>query len=121
MPTTSNTRLFNGTVLNFASGAVAKLVGLTYKVDGVVVDVTVPEDLNKLYECGHDDIEVTAKIKGPCALTRKAKGTLGITWSNGTTVTCPGTFQVTAIENSGDQDAPITGSITFKPTVPDGA
>ncbi len=117
----STTRMFNGSTLTFGGAAVAKLVGLTYKVDGAEIDVTVPEDANKLFEAGQDDLEVTAKVKGPVALTRKAKGTLAVAWSNGTTATCPGTFQVMSIEDSGDYDAPISGSIKFKPTVPDGA
>ena len=114
-------RMFNGSTLAFGGAAVARLVGLTFRAGGAEVDVTQPEDLVKLYEAGQDDLEVNAKFKGGCALTRQARGTLAIVWKDGSTSDCPGMWQVMEIETTGDWDAPITGSAKFKPTVPDAA
>ena len=114
----STSRMFNGSVLNFGGTAVTRLAGITYKVGGAKIDVTYPEDLNKLFEAGQDDIEVTCKFKGGCSLVRKATGTLSITWSDGTTSSCPGTWQVMEVGSQGDHDAAITGHANFSPTVP---
>jgi hypothetical protein len=110
-------RMFNGSVFNFNGSAVTKLAGLSHKQGGAWVDVTVPEDLNKIFEMGQTDLEIRVKFKGRCSLTFKAKGTCSITWSDGTTSPCPGTWQVGPIEDSGDWDAPVTGSVELRPTV----
>ena len=111
-------RMFNGSTFTFNSSAVAKLVGLSYKRGGQWVDVTVPEDLNKLFELGQTEIEVTLKFKGGCSLAFKAKGTAAIVWSDGTASPCPGTWQVGPQNPDGNWDAPITDTCTLRPTVP---
>lgn len=112
------TRMFNGSTLTFGT-AVARLVGISYRCGGATIDVSEPADLNKLYEAGQDDLELTARVKRMPTLARKAKNTITIVWANGDSTTCPGTWQVMDVSGGGDYDGPITGSITFKPTVPD--
>jgi hypothetical protein len=111
--------MFNGSVLNFASAPVARVVGLSYRTGGAWVDVTEPADVNKLFEIGQTDLSLSVKFKRHCALTFKAKGTVSITWADGTTTSAPGTWQVGPIDDSGDWDAPITGTVELRPTVPD--
>ena len=110
-------RMFNGAVLRFGGAAVTKLAGIQYKAGGQWVDVSTPEDANKLFELGQTELEVRIKFKGRCSLTFKAKGSLGITWSDASTSDCPGTWQVGPIEDSGDVDAPVTGTVELRPTV----
>ena len=111
-------RYFNGATLTFKGTAVTKIVGISYKNGGQWIDVTQPEDANKLYELSpQPDFEVQVKYKGACSLTRGDRGTLAIAWSDSSTSECPGTWQCGPIDKSGDWDAPITGSVTFRPTV----
>jgi hypothetical protein len=114
-------RLFNGTVVMFAGASVgAKLVGISYKVGGNWIDVTEPADLNKLYELSNQpDLQIQLKFKGCHGLTENAKGTLAITFSNGYTRACPGTWQVGNFDFSGDWDAPWQSTAEARPTVPD--
>lgn len=114
------TRLFNGSTLTFGNAAVARLVGLQVSVSGNPVDVTEPNDENKLFEVSpQEDYEVTARVKRVPTLSQGAKGTLAVTFADGSSLNLPGTWQATKIDASGDWDQPIAGSITFKPTVPD--
>ena len=114
------TRLFNGSTLSLGNAAVARLIGMQYKIGGDTIDVTEPEDLNKLFEVtAQDDLELTAKVKRMPTLTRGTKGALTITWADGSTTSPPGTWVVSAVDGGGDQDSPIAGSVSFKPTVPD--
>ena len=116
------TRMFNGSIFNFGGSPVTKCVGIAYKVNGSWVDVTVPEDLVKLYEIGKKDLVVNLKFKGHCGMTFGAKGTASITWADGTTDSLPGTWQVGPMTPAeGDQDGAITGSAELRPTVPDSA
>lgn len=113
-------RLFNGTTVTFASAAVGKLVGISYKVGGNWIDVTEPADLNKIYELpSQADLQVQLKFKGCHSLTEKAKGVLAITFSNGYSRSCPGTWQVGNFDFSGDHDAPWQSTAEARPTVPD--
>ncbi len=112
-------RMFNGSTFSFNGAPVARLVGMSYKLGGQWVDVSQPEDLNKLYELGQTDIEVALKFKGHCWLAFKTKGTAAIIWSDGATSSCPGTWQVGPVNPDGNWDAPITDSCTLRPTVPD--
>jgi len=111
--------MFNGSVLTFASAAVARVVGLSYKAGGAWVDVSEPADLNKLFELGQADLSLNVKFKGHCALVPGAKGAMSIAWADGTSTTAPGTWQVGPIEDTGDFDAPISGTAELKPTVAD--
>jgi len=111
------TRMFNGSTLTFGT-AIARLVGCHYKKDGQVVDVTEPDDLTKLCEVAQPDLEVTAKVKRMPALDTGATGTLAVSWADGSTTSLAGKWIVTAVSGGGDQNAPITGDITFKPTIP---
>lgn len=111
------TRLFNGSTFTFGA-AIGRCVGIQYKCGGSTIDVTEPEDLNKLFEVGQDDLEVTVKVKRMPAVTRGAKNTASVNWADGSSTTLPGTWIVTEHSGGGDQDSPINGSITFKPTVP---
>jgi hypothetical protein len=114
------TRLFNGTVFAFDGTAVGKLVGLAYKVGGQWIDVTEPEDLNKLYELStQSDLEIKLKFKGCHLLVEGTKGTAAITFSNGYTRSCPGTWQVGNFEFTGDWEAPWNSTAEARPTVPD--
>ena len=110
-------RMWNGTVFTFGS-AVLRMVGLAYKQGGAWVDVSQPEDVNKLFEVGQTELVVNIKFKGLCSLVAKAKATASIAWANGTTISLPGTWQVGPIEDTGDFDAPVTGSVELRPTVP---
>jgi hypothetical protein len=111
-------RMWNGTVLNFDGAAVTRVVGLSYKAGGAWVDVSTPEDLNKLFEMGQTELTLSVKFKGRCSLTFKATGAMSLTWADGTTSPCPGTWQVGPIEDTGDFDAPVTGTTELRPTVP---
>jgi len=113
------TRMFNGSTLTIGSTSVSRLVGMQYKIGGNTIDVTEPDDLNKLFEVGQDDLELTAKVKRMPTATRGTKDTLAVTWADGSTTTLPGTWIVTAVDGGGDWDSPIAGNISFKPTVPD--
>jgi hypothetical protein len=114
---TAPSRLFNGTVFNFAEAAVAQIVGLAYKTGGNWIDCTEPADPNKLYECStQPDFAISLKFKGHCQLAYGAIGAASITWRDGTTDACPGTWQVGPIEDTGDWDAPITGTAELRPT-----
>jgi hypothetical protein len=114
--------MFNGSSLTF-SAAIARLVGCHYKANGQVVEVTEPEDLNKLFEVGQVDLEVTAKVKRmpAAAVAVGTKDELAVVWADGSTTPLPGTWTVTANGGGGDENSPISGDITFKPTVPDTA
>ena len=112
-------RMFNGSIFNFGGSPVLKLAGLSHSQGGQWIDVTTPEDLNKIFEVGQTELAIKLKFKGRCSLPFKAKGAASITWSNGTTSPCPGTWQVGPIEDSGDWDAPVTGTAELRPTVPD--
>lgn len=110
-------RMWNGAVLNFAGSAVIRMVGLAHKQGGQWVDVSTPEDLNKIFEMGQTELELRVKFKGRCSMVFKAKGAISVTWADGTTSYCPGTWQVGPIEDSGDFDAPVTGTAELRPTV----
>lgn len=115
-----STRLFNGTTVTFGGASVGKLVGLSYRVGGNWIDVTEPADLNKLYELStQSDLQLQLKFKGCHTLTEKAKGAIAITFSNGFTRSCPGTWQVGNFDFSGDWDAPWQSTAEARPTVPD--
>jgi hypothetical protein len=117
---TAVSRMFNGSTFNFASSAVGKIIGISYSEGGTWVDVTQPEDLNKLSELSTQaDLIVKLKFKGGNSLVRAAKGVAAIVWKDGTTTACPGTWQVGPREVTGDWDAPITSTAELKPTVPD--
>lgn len=109
--------MWNGTVLNFNGTAVTKMVGLAHKQGGQWVDVSAPEDAVKLFEMGQTELELRVKFKGRCSMTFKDKGTISVTWADGGTSYCPGTWQVGPVENTGDHDAPVTGTAELRPTV----
>ena len=114
-------RMFNGTVLNVnGSTAETHVVGLAYKDGGNWIDVTVPDDTAKLYQLStQDDISLQVKYKGTTTLVRGTYLTsLSITWSDGSTSTLTGAWQVGPVEKTGDWDAPITGTVELRPTVP---
>ena len=114
------TRLFNGSTATFNNAAVSRLVGMQYKINGNPIDVTEPDDTNRLFEVtDQEELEVTLKVKRMPDLAYAAKATLAITWADGSSTTLPGTWQVTSMDGGGDQDGPIIGNITLKPTVPD--
>ena len=120
--TTSTNRFFNGSILNFNGTPVLHVVGISYKDGGNWIDVTEPEDLTRIYQLAtQDDLEVQVKYKGSCTLTRGAVGTLSITWSDGSSSTCSGNWQVGPVDKTGDWDAPVTGSASLRPTVPSAA
>lgn len=116
-------RMFNGSTFTFASSAVGKLVSMSFKKGGSWVEVTQPEDANKLYELGQSDLEVQLKFKGGGAgsLVPGTKGTAAIVWKDGTTSTCPGSWMVGPISVEGSWDNPLTSSVELRPTVPDTA
>ena len=120
---TAQHRYFNGTVLSIGGTAVAKIVGISYKDGGSWIDVTVPEDANKLYELSSQpDFALQLKYKGSCSLTRgDYVTTVTLTWSDASTSSCPGTWQVGPIEKTGDWDAPVTGTVELRPSVPQSA
>lgn len=113
------TRMFNGSTLSLGNSAVSRLVGMQYKIAGNTVDVTEPDDLNKLFEVGQDDLEITAKVKRIPTAVRGTKSIPVITWADGSNTSLPGTWIVTAVDGGGDWDSPLAGNITLKPTVPD--
>jgi len=118
----SSSRLFNGTTFTFASTAVGKLVGMSYRAGGNWIDVSYPTDLNKLFEMTSQlELEVKLKFKGGTSLTTGTKGTTAIVWKDGTTTNCPGTWQIGPVEVTGDWDAPITSTAEARPTIPDGS
>jgi hypothetical protein len=110
--------MFNGSTLTFGT-AIGRLVGLQYRANGEVVEVTEPDDLIKLYEIGQADLEVTAKVKRMPTVDVGDQETLAIVWSDGSTTTLTGEWIVSAVEGGGDWNSQISGSITFKPTVDD--
>ena len=111
------TRLFNGSTLTYNNAAIARLVGMQRKVGGAVTDVSEPADVTKLFEVGQDDIEITAKVKRMPTLARGGACTLAVVWADGSNTASTGNWTVTAVDGGGDQDSPLSGSITFKPTV----
>jgi hypothetical protein len=112
------TRLFNGSTLTYNNAAIARLVGMQYKAGGNVIDVTEPADIHKLFEVGQDDLEITAKVKRIPTLARGGAGTLAIVWADGSNTALGNTnWTVTAVNGGGDQDSPLAGDLTFKPTV----
>ena len=118
--TTPASRIFNGSVFNFSSSPVAGIVGISYKEGGNWIDVTMPADLNKLWQIStQPDFAVSLKFKGgsAAALTYAATGAASITWSDGTTTSCPGTWTVGPMEVQGDWDAPITSTRELRPTI----
>ena len=116
--TTPASRMFNGSSFTFASSAVGKIVGMSFKIGGTWVDVTEPEDANKLFEQGQPELEVKLKFKGGTTLVQGAVGAAAIVWNDGTSTSCPGTWQVGPVEYTGDWDAPITSTAELRPTVP---
>jgi hypothetical protein len=114
-------RMFNGSTFSFASAAVGKLIGIAFKQGGAWIDVTEPEDANKLFEQGQTEIDVQLRFKGGAAgsLTHKAKGVAAIVWKDGSTTTCPGTWMVGPKSVEGSWDAPISSTVELRPTVPD--
>jgi hypothetical protein len=111
-------RAFNGTSLTFGS-AIAKLVGLQYRANGEVIDVTEPEDAAKMFEIGQADLEVVARVKRMPTVDVGDQDTLSIVWKDGSTTTLSGDWGVTSVDGGGDWNSPISGSITFKPVVAD--
>ncbi len=111
------TRMFNGSTLTFGT-AIARLVGCHYKKDGQVVDVTEPEDLTKLSEVAQPDLEVTAKVKRMPVVDVGDTGTLAVSWADSSTTSLSGRWMVTSVSGGGDENSPISGDITFKPTIP---
>lgn len=115
-----STRLFNGTTVSFGEAECGKLAGLAYRVGGNWVDVTEPEDLNKLFELSPQaELALQLKFKGCHSLTSGTKSALTLSFSNGFTQTCPGTWQVGNFDYSGDWDAPWQSTAEARPTVPD--
>jgi len=111
--------MFNGSTFTFSGTPVGQLVGISYRAGGAWVDVSYPEDLNKLFEQGQTELEVRLKFKGGTSLSPKAKGVAAIIWADGSSSSCPGTWQVGPVECTGDWDAPITSTAELRPTVPD--
>ena len=113
-----SSRLFNGTTFTFNSSLVGGIVGLDVKVGGNWIEVTMPEDLNKLYEVSpQPDLEIRLRFRGCHNLVYGAKGTAAIVFSNGYSRTCPGTWQVGPCDFPGAQDAPWESSAELRPTV----
>ena len=114
---TASSRLFNGSTLTFGS-SLTKLVGITHKSNVQTIDVSQPEDLNKIFEASPQlDYQISAKFKGGTSVLAGAHGTLSIVWKDGTVTACPGNFVCDSAEVSGDWDAAITGTLTFKPSL----
>lgn len=113
----TGTRMFNGTTFTFAN-AIARLVGLQYRCNGQVIEVTEPGDLNKLFEVGQADLEVTAKVKRMPAVAYGTKAVPSITWADGSTTPLPGTWVVADLGGGGDENGVISGDFKIKPTVP---
>jgi hypothetical protein len=116
-------RFFNGSKLfvNGSSTAVTNVVGLAYKDGGSWIDVTVPEDLVKIYQLStQDDVSLQIKYKGAMSLTRgEILTALSITWADTSTSTISDQqWQVGPIDKTGDWDAPVTGTVEVRPTVP---
>ncbi len=109
-------RGFNGSTFTLGS-AVGKVIGITRRVNGATIDVTEPDDANKLFEVGQADLEVTIRFAGVCSLDVGDTGSASIGWADGTTRTLTGTWIVTSVEESGQRDGAIESSATIKPTV----
>jgi hypothetical protein len=114
-------RMFNGSTFSFGGTPVGKLIGISYKEGGSWIEVTEPEDLVKLYELSKADLQVQLKFKGGAAgnLTYGAKGAAAITWKDGSTTPCPGTWMVGPKDVEGSEDNPISSTRELRPTVPD--
>ena len=113
-----STRLFNNTVLTFGGSAVGGLVGLSYRIGGQWIDVTIPEDLYKVFELStQPELTLQARFAGCHSLTDRTKGAIAIVFSNGFVGTLPGTWQVGQSDYNGDLDAPWKSSAEFRPTV----
>jgi hypothetical protein len=111
--------MFNGSTFSFSGSSVGKLVGIAYSVGGNWIDVSEPEDLVKLFEfTSQPELSVKLKFKRQHNLTAGDKGTAAILWSDGTTSSCPGTWQVGPNDKSGDWDSPLNCSVELRPTVP---
>jgi len=116
----ATTRMFNGSTLTFGT-AIAKLTGINYTVGGVTVDVTEPDDLTKLFECGQDDLEVTAKVKRLPTIVRGDVNTLVATWADGSSDPLgDGKWVCTDVTGTADENGVISGTLKFKntPTFP---
>ena len=109
-------RAFNGSTLTFKSTPVAKLIGMQYRSNGTVIDVTEPDDTTKLYEVGQPENEMTATVKRMPLVAIGDNGALSVVWHDGSTTAFTATWTVTAIGGGGSQDAPISGDITFRRT-----
>ena len=109
-------RAFNGSTLTFGS-LIAKLIGMQYRSNGTVIDVTEPADTEHMIEVGQPDVEVTATVKRMPGVAVGAINSLLIDWNDGSNTTLGDHWAVSAIGGGGSQDGPISGDITFKPTV----
>lgn len=114
-------RLFNGTTFSFGSTPVGKLIGISYKKGGSWIDVSEPEDANKLFELGQSELDVQLRFKGGAAgnLTPGDKDTAAIVWKDGSTTPCPGTWMVGPIGVEGSWESPLSSTAELRPTVPD--
>ena len=108
-------RMFNGSTLTFGS-SIGRLVGLQYRANGEVVDVTEPDDLTKMCEVAVPDLELTANVKRFPTVLVGATATPVVNLNDGSTMPISGTWAVTSIDGGGVWNAVITGSFTMKPT-----
>lgn len=112
------TRLFDGTTLTFAGSPAGNLVGLSYSTGGQWQDVTIPSDLNKLFEvASQPELTVKAKFKQCHSLVYGAKGALAIVFSNGFSKTCPGDWQVGPANLDAEQGSDWKSDCEFRPTI----
>lgn len=114
-------RMFNGSTFSFGGTPVGKLIGISFRQGGNWVEITEPEDANKLFEISQADFAITLRFKAGAAggLTYGAKGDAAIVWKDGSTTTCPGKWMVGPKDVEGGWDNPISSSVELRPTVPD--
>ena len=102
-----DTRLFNGTIFKWGGQPQAGLMGVSVRIGGSWVEVTMPEELLKIHEFWtQPDYAVQLKFRGCHELAVGDWDTAEVEFSNGFTLELPGYWMIGPIEYSGDQDAP---------------
>jgi hypothetical protein len=107
---------FNGSTATFAAVALGHgLRAVRRNEGGGNADVSASGDTQKTWEAGLIDLEITIEFVGTTTSVKNDKGTLVITWNDGTSDTLTNAI-CTAVSVGGSMDTEISGSATFKPS-----
>lgn len=109
----------NGTTVSFGGTNIARVTDVEWSVGGETIEISDLASARRIYETGHDDIDVTITVVGhstaAAAINRGSTGTLSIAWNDSVTDTVTGNFVCTSKRVTGSRDNEITTQITLKP------